>query len=73
MFVMKIENGKAVGQPSLLKEGMQNVELGDWTAHGITYYLSMNIHDIYTVSMDPVTGVPNGIPEPLQYSPTGRP
>ena len=71
LFAMKIENGKAAGQPSLLKEGMQNVGLKAWTSHGITYYLYVNIHDIYTLSVDPVTGVPNGNPELLQYSPTG--
>jgi Tol biopolymer transport system component len=71
MCATKIENGKAVGQPSLLKEGMQNIGLKDWTPHGINYDIGLNIHDIYTVSLDPETGVPNGIPEPLQYSPTG--
>ena len=71
MFVMKIENGKTAGQPSLLKEGMQNVGLIDWTPHGINYDIGLNIHDIYTISLDPVTAVPTGNPEPLQYSPTG--
>ena len=71
LLAMKIENGKAAGQPLILKDGMQNVKLREWTPHGITYDLSVNIHDIYTLSLDPLTGVPNGNPEPLQYSPTG--
>ncbi len=71
LFAMKIENRKAAGQPSLLKEGMQNVGLREWTSYGINYILYVNIHDIYTLSVDPLTGVPNGNPEPLQYSPTG--
>jgi Tol biopolymer transport system component len=71
LFAMNIENGKAAGQPLVLKDGMQNARLRGWTPHGITYDLSVNIHDIYTLSLDPVTGVPSGNPEPLQYSPTG--
>ena len=71
LFSMKLENGKAAGQPSLLKEGMQNITLRDWTSPGITYNLYLNIHDIYTLAVNPETGVPTGNPAPLQYTPTG--
>ena len=71
LYAMKIENKKPIGQPYPLMDGMQNISLTDWTEYGITYDLLLNIHDIYTLILDPETYLPKKNPEPLQYTPTG--
>ena len=62
---------KPVGQPFLIKEGMQNVDLMNWTEHGISYVLFLDMREIYTLPINPETGTPTGDPKPLDYTPTG--
>jgi len=71
LYAVELEDGKPVKQPFVLKGGMQNANLCNWTEHGITCLMSVDLHDIYTLALNPETGVPTGDPVPLQYSPTG--
>jgi len=71
LYGIEMAEGKPVGQPFLIKEGMQNVNLIDWTAQGITYDLSLDIRDIYTLNIHPGTGIQAGTPRPLDYTPVG--
>ncbi len=71
LYALEITEGKPTGQPFLIKEGMQNVGLMNWTEYGIAYSMSFNLHDIYTIPLDMETGIPTAIPKPLDYTPVG--
>lgn len=71
LYALEITEGKPAGQPFLIKEGMQNVNLMNWTEYGIVYNMSFNLHDIYTVQLDTETGIPTANPKPLDYTPVG--
>jgi len=71
LYAIEMAEGKPAGQPFLIKEGMQNVDLINWTEHGVNYIVGLNLHDIYTLPLNPETGTPTGKPKPLDYTPTG--
>ena len=71
LYGLEMNEGKPAGQPFLIKEGMQNVNLNNWTEQGICTRMFFDLHDIYTLQLDPETGTPTGNPEPLDYAPTG--
>lgn len=71
LYAWEIEEGKPTGQPFLIKEGMQNIDLMNWTEYGIDYSMSFNLHDIYTIPLDTETGIPTANPKPLEYTPVG--
>jgi Tol biopolymer transport system component len=72
MWTIEIKDGKPVGQPAKLKDGMQSAESIDWTERGVFYSQSTRTWDLYTLPMDPVEGRPTGSPRPISYSRTGR-
>lgn len=71
LYGIEMAEGKPVGQPFLIKEGLQNVDLTNWTENGICYNLELKMNEIYTLSLDPETGTPVGDPKPLDYTPAG--
>ncbi|MBA7514065.1 Tol-Pal system protein TolB [subsurface metagenome] len=71
LYALEITEGNPTGQPFLIKEGMQNVDLMNWTEYGIDYIMSFNLHDIYTIQLDTETGIPTANPKPLDYTPVG--
>ncbi|MEN8194090.1 MAG: hypothetical protein ABFS12_14795, partial [Bacteroidota bacterium] len=71
LYAVEMKEGKPVGQPFIVKEGMQNIDLVNWTASGINYRLMLDIHDIHTLTLDPEKGTPKGKPKILDYTPTG--
>ena len=71
LYAVEMAEGKPAGPPFLIKEGMQNVDLNNWTKNGICYNLWLDIHDIYTLPLNPETGTPTRKPKPLDYTPTG--
>ena len=71
LYGLSIKNGKPQGLAFMIKEGMQNVSLDNWIDQGICSSMFIDLHDIYTLPMDPDTGIPAGDPEPLDYTPTG--
>jgi Tol biopolymer transport system component len=72
LWTVEIKDGKPVGQPLKLKDGMQSAESIDWTERGIFYSHRTRTWDLYTLPMDPVEGRPAGLPRPIPYSRTGR-
>ena len=72
LWTAAINDGKAVGQPVKLKDGMQSTEPIDWTQRGIFYSQWTRTWDLYTLPMDPAEGRPAGSPRPISYSRTGR-
>jgi Tol biopolymer transport system component len=71
LYGLSIKNGKPQGLAFMIKEGMQNVSLDNWIEQGICSSMFIDLHDIYTLPMDPDTGIPSGAPEPIDYTPTG--
>ncbi|UCD64463.1 MAG: PD40 domain-containing protein [Candidatus Zixiibacteriota bacterium] len=71
LFGISMLDGKAEGQPFLIKEGMRGVELRSWSGAGITYVLFLDLREIYTMPLNPETGTPAGEPKPVDYTPSG--
>ena len=71
LYALEMAEGKPVGQPFLIKEGMQKVDLNNWTEHGICYNLWIDLFDIYTLPLEMEKGIPAGKPKTLDYTPTG--
>jgi Tol biopolymer transport system component len=72
LWAVEVTDGKPVGQPAKLKDGMQSTRLFDWTDRGIFYDQLTDTRDLYTVPLDPVDGRPTGAPRLIPYSRTGR-
>ena len=72
LWTIEVKDGKPVGPPLKLQDGMQSARLIDWTARGIFYDQQRSTWDLYTVPMDPVDGHPVGPPRQIPYSRTGR-
>jgi Tol biopolymer transport system component len=71
LWGIAVENGRSTGQPFMIKDGMDNVNLSNWTAGSLIYAKYINIWDIYTMPVDPQTGEPAGKPELISYAPSG--
>ncbi len=71
LYATEMEKDKPVGKPFLVKEGMKNVDLINWTKHGINYDLFIDLREIYTIQIDPETGKLTGEPKPIDFTPTG--
>jgi Tol biopolymer transport system component len=72
LWAVEVKDGKPVGQPMKLKDGMQSAGLIDWTERGIFYDQRTDSWDLYTMPMDPVEQRPAGSPQQLLYWRTGR-
>jgi Tol biopolymer transport system component len=72
LWAVELEEGKPVGPPVKLKDGMQSARLIDWTARGIFYDQQTTTRDLFTVAMDPIEGRATGSPRQIPYSRTGR-
>jgi Tol biopolymer transport system component len=64
-----VKDGKPVGEPFLIKRGI--FPLLNWTKQGLAYHKSLNVRDIFTVSIDPETLKIQEKPRQLAYTPTG--
>lgn len=71
LYGLPMKGEKPAGQAYMIKQGMQNVSLNNWTELGICYSVLVQLRDIYTLPLDPETGISTGKPEPLDYTPTG--
>jgi Tol biopolymer transport system component len=71
LWGVAVEEGKAKGDPFMLKGGMEGVSLLNWTSNGLTSYKRVSIHDIFLMDVNPATGDPIGEPRILGYTPTG--
>jgi Tol biopolymer transport system component len=72
LWAVEVKDGKPVGQPMKLKDGMQAAGLIDWTRRGIFYDQRTDSWDLYTMPMDPVQQRPAASPQQLLYWRTGR-
>ncbi len=69
---VRVENGKAAGDPFLIQEGMAGDFILNWNAHGLAVWRWMTIADVYLLDVDPKTGEPRGESRLLNYNPTGN-
>ncbi len=67
LYAMEMEKGKSIGRPFLIKQGMKNVDLINWTKFGISYDFSLDLNEIYTFPLDK-TGTPKGAPKIIDYT-----
>jgi Tol biopolymer transport system component len=72
LWTVEVKDGRPVGQPTKLRDGMQAASVVDWTERGIFYTQRTDSWDIYTMPMDPNEGRSAGSPRPIRYSRTGR-
>ncbi len=72
LWGVAVENGKAVGDPFLIEEGMQGDSLLNWNAKGLVVWRWTTMRDIFLMDVDLRTGEPQGIPRPLNFRPTGK-
>lgn len=71
LYAIEMAEGKPVGQQFLIKEGMQDTDLINWTSHGISYDFMLDLREVHTLSLDPETGTSEGVPKHLDYTPAG--
>ena len=72
VWTVGVSDGRPVGPPLRIKDGMQATRLIDWSERGIFYEQQINARDLYTVAIDPAGGQVIGVPRQIPYSRTGR-
>jgi len=72
LWAVEIKDGKPVGQPVKLKDGMESGRLIDWTERGIFFDQRTDTWDLYTVPMEADEQRQSGPPRQIPYSRTGR-
>jgi Tol biopolymer transport system component len=72
LWTVEVRDGKPVGQPVKLKDGMQSAGLIDWTERGIFYDQQARTWDLYTAPMDPIDLRATDSPRLIPYSRNGR-
>ncbi len=65
------KNGEVTGEPFLIRDGMKDSWLLNWTANGLASWNWVRIFDIFQMDLNPTTGEPVGEPEQIKYTPTG--
>ena len=71
LWGVDFKNGKVADEPFLIRDGMKNSRLLNWTRNGLACWNWVNIFDIFQMEVDPITGEPVGKPMQLEYTPTG--
>jgi len=66
-----VKNGRATGDPFMIRDGMKDSTLMNWTAGGLASWDHVSMRDIYLMDVDPATGEPAGDPRQIEYAPTG--
>jgi Tol biopolymer transport system component len=72
LWSVAVKDGQAVGEAGRVRDGMQGVELIDWTTRGLMYVDHLQTQDIYTVPVDHASWQPTAAPRLLPYPRTGR-
>jgi Tol biopolymer transport system component len=71
LWGLSVKAGDAAGEPFLIRDGMKDSILMNWTAGGLASWDGMMMNDIFLMGVDPATGEPTGDPRQLEYAPTG--
>ena len=71
LWGLDFNNGKATGEPFLIRDGMKDAYMLNWTDNGLACWNWVTINDIFIMDIDPNTSEPMGEPTQLKYTPTG--
>jgi len=71
LWGVAVEEGKAKGDPFMIRGGMEGANLLNWTSNGLASNRGVSINDIFLLEVNPATGDPVGEPRILGYTPTG--
>jgi Tol biopolymer transport system component len=66
------KDGAPKGAPFLIRDGMQNADLRNWTSSGLYYQNWIDSTDVFITSIDPQTGSMIDKPRQIDYTPTGN-
>ena len=72
LWAIEVKDGKSVGQPVKLMDGMQSAWVVDWMPRGIFFIDAPDTTDLYTVTMDPIEARATDTPRQIPYPRTGR-
>ncbi len=65
-------DGDPKGSPFLIRDGMQNDDLRNWTNSGLYCQKMIDTRDVFVMPVDPKNGSPKGKPRQIAYAPTGN-
>ena len=71
LWGVAVRDGKAAGEPFLIRNGMENATLLNWTETGLSYQEHVFLADVYTIPVDRVSGEATGLAKQIAYSKTG--
>jgi Tol biopolymer transport system component len=71
LWGVPVKDGSASGPEVLLKEGMDDCWLLNWTRSGLALTSNIMMKDVYVASLDSVTCRIAQSPKPLDFTPTG--
>jgi len=72
LWGLPVRDGRAAGQPFMIKDGMSDTRLLNWRPAGLACAKWMQSDDIFLQSIDPRTNRLVGKPELLSFAPTGQ-
>ena len=71
LWGIPVKEGSAGGQQFLIREGMEDCTLLNWTKSGLVYASMIMMRDVYAASLDPATCEITENPKQLAFTPTG--
>jgi Tol biopolymer transport system component len=71
LWGVAVKDGRAADSPFLIKVGMENTDLINWTSQGLACKTTVISRDVFVMPVDPQTGEPQGEPRMVDYTPTG--
>jgi Tol biopolymer transport system component len=71
LWGVAVKDGKPAAQPFLIKPGMENTMLLNWTARGLACEDTVDQRDVFVMPVDPKTGEPAAEARLVDYAPTG--
>jgi Tol biopolymer transport system component len=72
LWGVAVKDGKAAGDPFLIREGMKDTFLLNWTSYGLAARNWISMNDVFLMDVDQKTGTPLGKPTQIKYTPTGQ-
>jgi Tol biopolymer transport system component len=72
LWGLEVRDGKPAGKPFLIRPGMRDSGLIEWTSRGIACATFVMTRDIFIMPVDPKSGEPLDEARMLDYTPTGK-
>ena len=71
LWGVAVSEGKPTGDPFMIRTGMQDESLLNWTASGLGIQSAVKMDDVYILPVNPATGEPAGKARLVSYPVTG--